>query len=61
MQRNNPGEATSEEALLLLLWGIRHQMKQIDRLLRCLIEELSDDTPETVPGKPPKDLDDDNP
>lgn len=41
MHDNKPGEATQEEALLLLLWGIRQQVKDIDGLLRHLIDELS--------------------
>lgn len=48
MHKYKSGEATSEEAVLLLLWGIRHQVKEIDRLLRHLIDELShDDTQNT--------------
>lgn len=41
MDNNNSNEATSAEAILLLLWGIRHQVKEIDGLLRTLIDELS--------------------
>lgn len=43
MRNTKAREATQTEALLLVLWGIRHQLKEIDRLLHQLIDELSDD------------------
>ena len=46
MHHSHTDEATSAEAILLLLWGIRHQVKEIDRLLHGLIEELSESNPD---------------